>query len=296
MQQLRKFVFSLMKVFRRLFRSTGLHQLPVAVWIYKKVMSVLTSGDEDFFVTFRGMNLAMEPGDVTLLPSVVSGDFEVLELDWYESWLERMATSSHKTLVVDIGSNIGIFSVLALGKLSSDSKVVSIEPDPRNLRRLGMNLDSNVRSARNEIMPIAVGDTNGFIQFSLSEFGGTNQIATIEDTNTIEVACKTLDQIFQEISAHEFEHVLVKIDVEGFEPLVVSGGMESITKFKPKIMLEVSRDRLNVEHGDALGMVKSLLSVYSSAQILTSKKFELVTLSNYESAMSKYHLATLIFE
>ena len=289
-------VFNALKVLRKLFRNTGVHQLRLTGWIYTAVMKKMTSGSADYLVEFRSMKLAMEPGDVTLLPSVISGDFEELELNWYEDWLRARSNANKSVLVVDIGANIGIFSVLAKKHLLENSLVLAIEPDLRNIRRLELNLNENSGSAITKLLPLAVSGTKGTIRFSISKFGGTNHIANFGDTNVLEVPCTTLKDLVEEHMTPEYSEMFIKIDVEGFEPQVVKGGIDVIESLRPTLMLEISRDRLSEEFGDNHEMVNSLFQIYRKGSLIDADKIEQVDQGKYMQALRKHHLATLLFE
>src|ERR1035438_3028883 len=53
----------------------------------------------------------------------------------------------------------------------------------------------------------------------------------------IEVNCRTLDSMVEEL---DLEPDLLKIDVEGFEHVVLSGARRTLRKFRPRIVLEAN--------------------------------------------------------
>ena len=54
---------------------------------------------------------------------------------------------------------------------------------------------------------------------------------------TIEVSCRTLDSIVSEL---KIEPDFLKIDVEGFEHVVLAGANQVLGKFRPRIVLEAN--------------------------------------------------------
>ena len=53
----------------------------------------------------------------------------------------------------------------------------------------------------------------------------------------IQVKCRTLDSIVEEFN---LEPDFIKIDVEGFEHIVLSGASQTLSKFRPRIVLEAN--------------------------------------------------------
>lgn len=53
----------------------------------------------------------------------------------------------------------------------------------------------------------------------------------------MQVKCRTLDSIVEELN---IEPDFVKIDVEGFEDVVLSGASWVLSKFRPRIVMEAN--------------------------------------------------------
>ncbi len=88
---------------------------------------------------------------------------------------------------------------------------------------------------------VALADTEGTVPFheaedptmgSLAEGGYRGQQGRV-----VSVKCRTLDSIVEELGV---EPDFLKIDVEGFEHLVLLGGGRVLTKFRPSIVLEAN--------------------------------------------------------
>ena len=82
---------------------------------------------------------------------------------------------------------------------------------------------------------------------SLEVNGYSGQPGTV-----IQVKCRTLDSIVQEL---KLEPDFLKIDVEGFEHLVLSGASFVLGKFRPRIVLEANP-------GDPAGAITEILAKY----------------------------------
>ena len=130
---------------------------------------------------------------------------------------------------LDIGSNIGYYSLIASKKIGDSGRVYAFEPSNREYKRLLKNIELN--KCRN-IIPanIALSDSNNEIEFSVAQ-GHTG-------LNSIIIGDKSVDKMPQMIKTMRLdtyfdsenrEFRLVKIDVEGSEFMVLKG-MEKILK------------------------------------------------------------------
>lgn len=119
-------------------------------------------------------------------------------------------------LFVDVGANIGSYTVLASGH--AGSKTIAIEPIPATFRRLQNNLAINYLDSLVTAYNLGVGSKKGVLKFT-TNLDTVNHVA-IESTemDVIEVKVETLDQLLNGLHPS-----LIKIDVEGFESEVLSG-------------------------------------------------------------------------
>jgi FkbM family methyltransferase len=123
-------------------------------------------------------------------------------------------------LFVDIGANIGSYTVLA--SAVCEARSISIEPDPGTLKSLTRNVEGNGIGDRVVIVEAALGARRETARFTMG-FDTMNRVATSEDAQTREVQVVPLDEIL------ECERpVLIKMDVEGHEPEVITGSPNSL--------------------------------------------------------------------
>jgi FkbM family methyltransferase len=120
-------------------------------------------------------------------------------------------------LFVDVGANIGSYTVLAAGVVGA--RALAFEPVPRTYRALLDNLRLNdlvaLVDARNE----GVGAESGRLTFT-SDLDTDNHVVAQTERNEacVEVPMTTLD------AALAVEPCIIKVDVEGFESAVIAGG------------------------------------------------------------------------
>lgn len=138
--------------------------------------------------------------------------------------------------VLDVGAHVGIYTLHAL---AAGCNVYSYEPTPRLFDILLDNIEINgfQPTGRANAYNLAVSNTEGKAEFSLSGkgYGQNNSLFAIDNSKRIEVNTTYLDEHLSHL-----DHIdVVKIDVEGAEPLVLAG-MQNIIARNPhlKIIME----------------------------------------------------------
>lgn len=130
-------------------------------------------------------------------------------------------------LLVDIGANVGYFSLLASAK---HINVLAIEPDPRNVQLLLQNIARNDLDHRIDVLPVALGDRPGI----LTLFGGGQGASLVKGWGRINgnysrlVPVTTLDRLL--VGRPDCERLLVKMDVEGYEREVLRGARRTLER------------------------------------------------------------------
>lgn len=152
------------------------------------------------------------------------------ELGWFA---EQLGPGS---VVVDVGANHGIYTLLAANRVGKDGMVLAIEPTPETMRYLSESVRlseaSNVR-----LVEAALGDHEGEVELFVGPNSGWNSFAAAEPNAVpVKVALRRLDAIVSEAGAHRVD--LIKIDAEGAEELVLRGAVRVLTQFRPKVMFE----------------------------------------------------------
>lgn len=133
---------------------------------------------------------------------------------------EEMALVMHALrpgdLFLDVGANVGTYSVLASGVAGADT--IAIEPVPATQAALRANVDANALGGRVACFATAVGEHDGCVHFTI-ERDSMNRVARANDAGaTLVVPMKTLDSL----CAGRLP-TLAKIDVEGHECEVLRG-------------------------------------------------------------------------
>ena len=125
-----------------------------------------------------------------------------------------------KDIFVDVGANIGSYTILASAEIGAKS--ISVEPAPSTFGFLTDNISLNNIGDLVEMHNIALADNNGLIKFTETQ-DTVNHVATDNDKDVIEVQVDTLDNIIKATNP-----CLIKIDVEGYESEVLKGASETL--------------------------------------------------------------------
>jgi FkbM family methyltransferase len=139
--------------------------------------------------------------------------------DWEPS-VKDLIRSLKGGLFLDVGANLGFYSVMASKVLGTRGCVVSIEPDPIYFSFLKTNISSN--SCHNaELHRIAAWDSSDSLWLTPHQFGISGVDSSVSQTESSEkfkVNAMPLDDILEDRIP-----TMIKVDVEGAEKHVFKG-------------------------------------------------------------------------
>jgi FkbM family methyltransferase len=124
-------------------------------------------------------------------------------------------------LFIDIGANIGSYTILASAEIGA--KTIAVEPIPTTFKALEDNIQINKLNSKVKALNIGLSSTIGILKFTKS-MDSINHVATDTDTDTIDVNIDTLDNIL----LSEISPIILKIDVEGFETQILLGAENTL--------------------------------------------------------------------
>lgn len=132
--------------------------------------------------------------------------------------------------VLDIGANIGYYTLLFARRVGVGGKVFAFEPDPVNLKVLRKNVSAN--GYRNvTIVDKAVSDREGKTKFYLANASDSNSIYEFSSgLRSIDVETVSLDAYLE---GYGGEINLVKMDIQGAEYAALQG-MRGLLAKNPK--------------------------------------------------------------
>ncbi len=176
---------------------------------------------------------------------------------------------------LDIGAHFGYFTLLAYELIGDEGKIISFEPASRTFELL----KHNTQLLRNvTIHQKAVSDNEEVLTFyefpNLHSEYNAMDVSQFKDTDWFQdskpepskVQATTIDHMITEDKL--FRPDIIKIDVEGAELNVISGGIDFFKRYSPAIVMEyLEPSRKNESHKKAMEL---LLSLYYNSYIIAN--------------------------
>lgn len=164
--------------------------------------------------------------------------------DYVFEYIRNNVDTKGKT-IIDIGANFG-FHTLEFADLVEDGQVVSFEPQKLVYYQLCghiiLNGYDNI-TAHN----IALSDEHTTLKMENMPYHSTETINI--GSCHLNAYCDSLYNFVEvrTLDSYEFENVaVIKIDVQGCEPKVLDGAIETIKKHKPIIFIEIVDSELHI--------------------------------------------------
>jgi FkbM family methyltransferase len=193
--------------------------------------------------------MVLDPRDFVSRHLYISGDYETMTTRLFAAIL------GPGDRVLDIGANIGYFTLISSHLVGPDGKVYSFEASPviytMFQKHCWLNGCDNV-----VLYNKAVSASKGILKFHTGpeDHFGISSLREIDGGRTHQVEAISLNDILSEIEQIR----LVKIDVEGAEHEVLRGMTELIERDRPYIILELT-DKFLREMGSSAAQVLEFL-------------------------------------
>ncbi|MCI0571465.1 MAG: FkbM family methyltransferase [Myxococcaceae bacterium] len=153
---------------------------------------------------------------------VYLGTFEPRETQWVRRWLAPGMS------FVDVGANVGYFTLLASSLVGPTGRVFACEPSTQAFQRLEATLREN-RVTQARAFPFALGSEPGELHLYFTTGVSQNHTPSMipqPDGRPFPVTVRTLDDCLDEWGLEQVD--LVKLDVEGFEPRILQGATKAL--------------------------------------------------------------------
>src|SRR5918995_3384481 len=165
--------------------------------------------------------------------------------------------------VVDVGANIGYFTLYFASWMQNGGKVLAIEPEAVNYARLQRAVSRAGLDSIVEIVCVAAAETVGDGLLEINPIHpGDHKLGT----SGVSVAITTIDTLLAGRGWPEVS--LLKIDVQGAEARVLAGARETIDRFGPTLLIEVSDDGLRQYGSSAEELILTLCKRQYTIQAL----------------------------
>jgi FkbM family methyltransferase len=133
---------------------------------------------------------------------------------------------------VDIGTNIGLYTIAAAKALGAGGRVLSFEPNPHTMKRLKLNLDANFPAGSGpkiSLLNVGVADKDSEFELQVDSSNlGASSIAArnrsrdpaIATRKSVTVRCRPLLDVLSEQGVESID--VLKIDIEGAEDIALA--------------------------------------------------------------------------
>ena len=197
-----------------LAQRSGLKRGAFRPWM-SRLVNLMRAGPVD--VTYQGASFRFHHhGSATERGALFNPDYNLDELDFL-----RQHTPAGGVFV-DVGANVGTFSLVMARHVGPQGKVIAIEPHPVTFARLSFN---NVASGTTQVRLVqaAAGPSDGelLIETDGGNLGASHVVTGTATAEAIKVPSLRLTRILDEAGVANVD--ALKIDVEGFEDRVLIG-------------------------------------------------------------------------
>jgi FkbM family methyltransferase len=227
--------------------------------------SVQLAGEDAVRCEVGGVELLADAADAAVTPGLLSGRYEV----HLSTVFEKYCTSG--MTVVDVGANLGYYSLLASRLVGPSGRVVALEPNSENCRLLLSSLRLN-DITNVQLLPVAADTATGWAYYS-THVGSNGGL--IEDGELLSHP-GTIVPTFRLDELVDGPVGFLKMDVEGAEGRVVRGATRIIERDRPIVTTELKDEMLRRVSGttvadylgyfEKLGYAPSLLEKATGAE------------------------------
>lgn len=209
--------------------TRGIRRIPLAYSTYTFLYRQWVPRNQ-LSVDAQGHKLFLDSADMGVARNLLlsRGKWEEAETHLFSSLVKEGMT------VVDIGANIGYYTLLAARLVGPQGKVYAFEPSQENFALLSRNVEAN--GYKNVVLvPKAVCERSGTARLRLDrESSGNHSLSGIRGEGaSAEVETVSLDDFFS--SVHERIDV-IKIDAEGAEVAILQGMLATLAR-NPDLVL-----------------------------------------------------------
>lgn len=155
-------------------------------------------------------------------------------------------------IFVDIGANVGAYSLIAAG--GAGAMVIAVEPVPATFEHLQDNVRLNRLNDRVALHCIGLSSSSGTLRFSATQDTVNHVLVDGENVESVILEVRTLDSVLA-----GRQPTMIKMDVEGYEREVLLGAKESLnSRNLVAVLMETNGSgvRYGVEDSDLIAIMR----------------------------------------
>ena len=196
--------------------------------LYEEILSKIGSGIRSDFIIMDDQKVFLDKED-SLMLSIKNNKHELTEIELLKQIIKNGDT------VLDLGANIGVYTLIFAKLVGKSGHVFAFEPDPTNFEILSKNVKEN-KHENVTLVQKAVSEKNDKIKLFVSKRNHASHriFDSEEKRNSIEVDVITLDTYFKKIKN---PINFIKMDVEGVEGATLLGASNIIKNSKDLVIM-----------------------------------------------------------
>lgn len=202
-------------------------------------------------IRFGGMKFVIDVNDTQGVGAcLLEGEFEPTQTDLISRKLKPGMT------FIDLGANIGFYTVLASKIVGIAGKVYCFEPEPQNYRLLVKNiLENKLSNVFPQRMAVSDSTGNATLHTDSKNFGGHSLTkSNVSDENReVDVSTVRLDDF---VGSSKID--MIKLDVQGAESRVIAGSMRTLISQRPMLILELWPYGIHKMGDDPMKLIQDL--------------------------------------
>lgn len=222
----------------------------------------------------------------------LNNNWEPEETSFFSSRLREGDT------VLDIGANIGWFSLVAARAIGPHGVVHAFEPRPVTAKMLARTIAHNNLRSVVHVWEYALSDAPGDLYLTWAantENPGGSFVTRTDSQNYVgcekaRVRAVRLDDLLPDVAPD-----IIKIDVEGAESMVFAGAVNALRNGKPVILSELFPEQLMRVSGMTAAQYIAQMEEYGYACYLLENGYPTDHLKDFPEKVRK-ELASVIFE
>jgi len=196
---------------------------------------------------------------------------EEFETECFKSFIKPGMT------VLDIGANVGYYTLIAAGMVGDSGKVVAFEPEPGNFKLLSKSVRKN--KFKNIILcgkGLSNESGTGHLYLCEDNLGDHRAFDSGDDRRRIDIELVTVDEHLERLGIDR-KVDLIKMDIQGFEYLALQGMRQVIQASAPlHLMIEFWPSGLKKAGADPEHLFQLLIESGFNVYEMDEKKRQLV--------------------
>jgi FkbM family methyltransferase len=191
---------------------------------------MLTSISRPILKVFQGFCIYVDPLEPWIGRGIAAGSYEPEVEAIFRKYVRPGMT------VLDVGANVGFFTMLAASLVGPEGRVVAFEPNSNNVRMLEASRRAN-NFENVHVHCIAASDAPGLLAFTTSYSNGSavSLGSSLEGLlGTTVIPAIDADRLLADEQPVHF----IKIDVDGGEYRALNGMRRTLSRYRPTIVSE----------------------------------------------------------